>query len=127
MTIKEFATKHKVHIKLDEVGDAVVIARNGEIYDYGKGRFGVMFMLDSVGKWNNRRKECEKAGMRCIQDGETEGTLLFDPEDRDQAKTAIRLVGARARRELRPEQKKAAVERLARFRFTRTPDAENAP
>lgn len=117
MTIKEFATKHKVRIKLDEELEAIVLAKHGQIYDYGSGRFGVMFMFDTPKPWNNRRRECEAAGMRVIQDGDTEGTLLFDPENREQAKTAIRLVGARQKREMTPEQRKAAVERLARFQF----------
>ena len=116
MTIKEFALAHKVRIKLDEDGEPVVLAKHGEIYDFGRGRFGVMFMLDSVRVWNSRRQECEKAGMQVIQDGDCEGTLLFNPENKEQAKTAIRLVGARQKRQLSPEQRKLAVERLERFR-----------
>lgn len=116
MTIKEFAAKHKVRIKLDEDGELIVLAKHGQIYDYGSGRFGVMFLMDTVGTWNNRRKECERAEERVIQDGETEGTLLFDPLNKEQAKTAIRLVGARQKRQVSPETAKAGAERLARFR-----------
>lgn len=116
MTIKEFAAKHKVRIKFDEIVDPIVIAKYGQIYEYGNGQFGVMFLTNSVGKWNNRRKECERAGMKLIQDGDTEGTLLFNPEDKVQAKTAIRTVGARVKRELNPEARKVAIENAARAR-----------
>src|SRR5215471_2020375 len=100
MTIKEFAAKHKTRIKQDEVGDFIVVAKHGQIYDHESGQFGVMFLMDGAGAWNNRRKACEAAGMKCIQDGDTEGTLLFDPENRDQAKLAVRLVGARIKRQV---------------------------
>lgn len=119
MTIKEFAVRHKVRIKFDEEGEAAVLAKHGQIYDFGRGQFGALFMFDTPRPWNSRRQECEKAGMRIVQDGDTEGTLLFDPENKDQAKTAIRLVGARQRRQLSPEQRKLAVERLERFREAR--------
>jgi hypothetical protein len=118
MTIKEFAAKHKIRIKLDECADPIVIAKHGQIYEYSATRFGVMFLTKSVGKWNNRRRECEAAGMIIIQDGDTEGTLLFDPENQVQAKTAIRTVGAKQKRQISPEQAKAGAERLARFRET---------
>jgi hypothetical protein len=133
MTIKEFAARHKVRIKLDELADPIVIAKHGQIYEYGPGQFGVMFLTDSVGKWNNRRKECEAAGMKLIQDGDTEGTLLFDPENLAQAKTAIRTVGARFRRQVSPETAKAGAERLARFREAKkaasdpSTEAQNRP
>jgi hypothetical protein len=75
-----------------------------------------MFLMETVGTWNNRRKACEAAGMEVLQDGDTEGTLLFNPEDKIQSRTAIRLVGARQKRQLSPEHREAATERLRRFR-----------
>jgi len=116
MTIQEFASKHKLRIKRDEEGEQIVMAKHGQIYDYGRGQFGVMFLTNSVGKWNNRRKECEAAGMKLIQDGDTEGTLLFDPQDREQSKVAIRTVGARQKRQLTPEAKARAIENAAKAR-----------
>lgn len=114
MTIREFAEKHKVRIKFDEEGEAIVLAKHGQIYGYSAHKFGVMFMLPTERHWNNRRRECEAAGMEVIQDGDTEGTLLFDPENRDQARTAIRLVGAYRKVQLSPEQRAAKAEQLRR-------------
>lgn len=127
MTIKEFATENKVRIKLDEVNDPIVIAKHGQIYEYSDNQFGVMFLTKSVGKWNNRRKACEGAGMTLIQDGDTEGTLLFDPDNQAQAKTAIRTVGARQKRELSPERKQAGAERLARWRESQKAILDHSP
>lgn len=85
-----------------------------------------MFLLNSVGKWNNRRKACEAAGMQVIQDGDTEGTLLFDSEDKAQAKTAIRMVSAYRKVELSPEQRQAKAERMARVRgFKKAPSVSD--
>jgi hypothetical protein len=137
MTIKDFAAQHKVRIKLDEDGEAIVMAKHGQIYDYGSGRFGVMFLFSSAGKWNNRRKACEAAalaspaeaqrGMEVIQDGDTEGTLLFDPENRDQAKLAIRLVGAYRKRQLSLEQRQALIEAGESSRFRSETALEGSP
>lgn len=124
MTIKEFAIKHGIRIKTDEEGEAIVLAKHGQIYDYGSGQFGVMFILKSSRLWNSRSQECEKAGMRVRQDGDTEGALLFDPQNPAQAKTAIRLVCARQKRRISPEQAKAGAERLARFREAQKLDSD---
>jgi hypothetical protein len=116
MTIEDFAARHRVRIKRDEEGETIVLAKSGPIYGFSSHRFGVMFMLPTERQWNSRRRECERAGMTCIQDGDTEGTLLFDPENRDQAKTAIKLVGARQKRQLSPEARKLAIENAAKAR-----------
>jgi hypothetical protein len=115
MTIQEFAAKHKTRIKQDDAGDFIVPGKHGQIFEHGSDRFGVMFLMDGAGAWNNRRKACEAVGMRLIQDGDTEGTLLFDPENQIQTRTAIRLVEARQKRQVSPE----AAEHLARFRFAK--------
>lgn len=119
MTIESFAAKHKLQIKTDEEGETIVRARHGQIYDYGSGKLGVMFLLTSVGAWNNRRRECEHAGMAIRQDGDTEGTLLFDPENAVQSKTAIKAVGAYRKVNLSPEQRQAKAERMARVNEAR--------
>ena len=116
MTIREFSQKHKVRFKRDEEGEEIIPARHGQIYLYSGHRLGVMFLMDSVGKWNNRRKECEAIGMETVQDGDCDGTCLFDPENKKQARLAIKLVGARQKRQLSAEQREAATERLRRFR-----------
>ncbi len=114
MTIKEFAANRKVRIKFDEEGEAIVMARYGQIYDYGSGQFGALFMLKTPRMWNPRRLECEKAGMRLVQDGDTEGCLLFDPENKSQAQTAIRAIGAYRKVQLTDEQRAAKAELLKR-------------
>jgi hypothetical protein len=116
MTIKEFAAKFKLRTKRDEDGEDIVLAKLGQIYAYSDTQFGVMFLTKSARLWNSRRQECEAAGMPCTQDGDTEGTLLFDPENKDQAKVAIRAVGARRKKELSPELRAQMAARLKNVR-----------
>lgn len=117
MTIEDFAAKHKIRIKRDEEGETIVAAKHGQIYGYSRHKFGALFLMRTERQWNKRRRECEAVGMETIQDGDCEGTLLFDPENRDQARTAIRAVGAYRKRQLSPEQQKALIEAGEASRF----------
>jgi len=59
----------------------------------------------------------QSSGFQLIQNGDWEGTLLFDVENVEQAKLAIRVLGIKRRRKLSLEQAARAAERLARFRL----------
>jgi hypothetical protein len=86
--------------------------------------------MGTAGKWNNRKKTAQASEFTLTQDGDTEGTLLFDPEDAKQAKLAIRLVGAREKATLSPERLAALQERgqrLGRMRQTKAETLENEP
>jgi hypothetical protein len=52
------------------------------VYEHGAGRFGVMLMFDSARKWSNAKKTLIAGGFAIRQNGDTEGTALFDPEDK---------------------------------------------
>jgi hypothetical protein len=119
MTIEEFATKNRLQTRRDEEGELIVRCRHGQIYFYSPRKLGVMFLMDSAMKWNNRRKTCEAAGMTVLQDGDCEGTLTFDPDNRDQARAAIRMVGAYRKVELSPELRQAKAERMAQVNAAR--------
>lgn len=116
MTIKEFANKFTVRVKVDDEQEHYVPAKHGQIYQYSSDLLGAMFLTRSIRLWNTRREECVAAGLRIQLDGDTEGLLLFDPADEKQARTAIRTIGARVKRRLNPEARQAAIERLARLR-----------
>src|SRR5215475_6164936 len=119
MTIEDLISKNKLQSKRDDLGELIVRCRHGQIYEHGQRRLGVMFLLKSVGKWNNRRKACEAVGMEVIQDGDTEGALLFDPEDKKQTRVALRQVGAYRKVEISPELRQAKIERMARLNEAR--------
>jgi len=58
------------------------------------------------------KKKLVAAGFEIRQDGDCEGSALFDPHDREQVKLALKLAGIRTRRELSPEKKAILVARL---------------
>jgi hypothetical protein len=54
-------------------------------------------------RWAAIRKKCLAADMTLRQNGDDEGALSFDPNDRKQAQLAIKVSGARPKRQLSPE------------------------
>jgi hypothetical protein len=51
-------------------------------------------MFDTPGKWTNAKKKLLAAGFTVRQNGDTEGTALFNPEDKSQARFAFKITGA---------------------------------
>jgi lipase chaperone LimK len=82
------------------------------VYEFAPAIFGVLLMLDTNRQWNNAKRKLEAAGFRVYQNAECEGTALFDADNSDQAKLAIKLARIKQRRKLTPEQRKAAASRL---------------
>jgi hypothetical protein len=122
MTIQTFAERHRLTTKKDSCGEVVIAGRprnaaraedRCHIFEYDSGQFGICLLMGTVGKWNNRKKTAQAAGFTLWQNGDTEGTLLFDPQDAKQARLAIKLVGAREKRRATPEQ----LNRLAKVGF----------
>jgi hypothetical protein len=116
MDVRLFAEKYGLKAKRDECGEHIIPGRLGQIYEYGAGRFGCMVMASSARHWNTARRKLGTAGCQVIQNGDTEGTALFDPQDNSQVKVAIGLVGAKQRRRVSEAQRAALVERLRQFR-----------
>jgi hypothetical protein len=70
-------------------------------------------MFDTKAKWTYAKKKLTAGGFTIRQDGDTEGTALFNPEDKAQGRLALKIAGARVRRELTQEQRDALAARLA--------------
>lgn len=121
MNIDQFAVTHHARVRKDECGEPIINGKPqpkpGRMYghhinEHGDGRFGVMLMFDSARKWNNAKKTLTASGFTIKQNAETEGTVLFDPQNKAQAKLAMKITGARIRRQLTPEKREALVVRL---------------
>ena len=70
--------------------------------------------------------EIEEAGYRLVSvRGECESLLLFNPQDLEQARLAIRLVGARPRRTLSPERLQKLLAAGQRSRYGRETMAQD--
>jgi len=107
MTIRTFAEKHRLRTVTDSDGSHIIPGRSGQIYEHSSTRLGVTFDSErhtTREGWNNRRRQCVAAGMTLWQDGDYEGSLLFDPSDPRQTEMAIRVAGCRVKRNQSPAQ-----------------------
>jgi hypothetical protein len=87
------------------------------IYDHGDGRhFGLYLTFRTPRKWTAAKQRLSAAGFSLQQNGETEGTLLFDPCNHEEAKAAIREAGVRTQKVLSEGVKAALAARLRRVR-----------
>lgn len=102
--IKAFAKRHRLRTKRDECDELYVPAKRGQIFDHCDGCFGVIILNDTVMGWGYARKKMERAGFQIIQDGDEEGTGLFNPEDAKQVKVALEVVKPYRRKNLSEEQ-----------------------
>jgi hypothetical protein len=72
-------------------------------------------------RWNRARAAFIAAGMKITQNGDHEGCAVFDPENGEQAKTAMLHAKVRTRRQVSPERREAMLANLARARQDRQP------
>jgi hypothetical protein len=98
-----------------------------QVFEYGDGRFGVllMFPVDNgheIGgsgksaKWTYAKEKLTVGGITILRDGDAEGIALFDPENKAQARLALKIAGCRVRRQLSPEKRQALAVRLTAAR-----------
>lgn len=118
MEMVHFAEKHRLKITNDDCGDAIISGKHGHIYEYGSGKLGVCVLsrLGNAYRWNRIRKTFTLAGFEIVQNGDYEGCATFDPENVDQARTAIRCAGVKPKRQVNPEARQTMIANLARAR-----------
>jgi hypothetical protein len=98
--LRKFAHKHRLKTSLDNCGELVVIGRQGQIYEYSDTLLGVMFVPNEPHprRWGHFRRLARKTGLRLVQEGDSEGAFVFDPDEPEHAKLAIRIAKVRKRR-----------------------------
>lgn len=118
--IRAFAEKHRLKVVTDKGdGTAIVRGRHGQLFEYGNS-LALMCICEGAAKWTpkkygNARRACEAAGMIVLQDGDCEGSLMFDHRDGTQAKLAIKVTGCKAKRVLDPARKEDARARMTAY------------
>lgn len=100
-TIQRFAARHKLKLRTDEDSTRCIEGKFGQIYEHSPETLAVQYGADTS-TWSRRRRAGEDAGMTCWQDGDLEGVLHFNPEDRGQVKVAISIAGVRRKRKVLP-------------------------
>jgi hypothetical protein len=121
--LANFAAKHNLRVQRDDCDDPVIFGKLGQLYEYNSTELGLMILPPGGNPrprlWNSIRENCIAAGMILRQNGDAEGALSFIPENREQAKLAIRLAGARPKRQMSEQRRQAQIAILARARHAR--------
>jgi len=113
MTVQEFAENHRLNCRLDGCGDRIIPGRYGHIGDgYNDGKLGMFLSFQTIRKYNAVRGKLLAAGFVSRQNADTEGVLIFDAENREQARFAQRAAGIKTKRVYTPEQLAKMTERL---------------
>jgi hypothetical protein len=110
-TIQQFADKYHVKVRRDSCGDIIIAGfqtakdmpkqseyRNHIFDGFNDGRFGVSLMFLSRRRWTLVKRRLLSAGFTIKQDGDTEGTALFDPTNDRQAQFAMTICQINKRR-----------------------------
>ena len=119
MNIQAFANRYRLRLKRHEAGEPIISGKLGHIYEHGESTLGLMFMPDRPRLWPNARRKLDAAGFVIWQDGDEEGSALFDPTNTAQARLALRVVGIKRKRSLTPEQRAVRAAILDKARAAR--------
>ncbi len=115
MEFKEFAAVNRLRVKWNGAGH-LVPGRFGELADMGDGgRFRLRLLAVPRGRQMskallNRRRMALAGGLELKHSADAESIFYFDPTDTMQVELVIRLVGAKRRRQLSPEQRQELLE-----------------
>ena len=106
--IHAFAEQNRLRTSNEPDGTTVIRGQAGcHLYKYSDSELGLVILSDSEDvrprRWTAIRKKCLAAGMILRQNADDEGALSFSPNDRQQARLAIKLAGVRPKRQLSPE------------------------
>ena len=104
MNLDEFAARRHLRVKRHEDGGLIIAGRLGHIYEHGHGRFGLLFMPGKPRLWAIAKRKLEAAGFLIWQDGDEEGSALFDPNNPDQVWLASKVARVRRKRRATPAQ-----------------------
>ncbi len=119
MDIQAFANRYRLRAKRDEDGELIITGKVGHIYEHDESTLSLMFLPDRPRLWANARRKLDAAGVVIWQDGDEEGSALFDPTDTKQARLALKVVGAKRKRSLTPEQRAVRAAILDKARAAR--------
>jgi len=119
MRLDDFAAKHRLRVRRAEDGEQIIPGKFGHLYLHDDFSLGLLFMPDSPRRWSHARRKLEATGFTIWQDGDDEGSALFDPSDAAQASLALKVAGVKRKRTLTPEQRAAKTAILEKVRAAR--------
>ena len=103
-SIKHFASQHRLRVRRDECGDPIVVGKLGQLYQHDDGLVGLVLMSPNGDdpKLDNtlraRRRKALQEGSVLVQQGDYESSFLFDAENKQHARLAVRLIRCKRKR-----------------------------
>jgi len=109
--IQAFATRNRLKTRVDDDGTRIIPGKYGHIFEYDTGQLAVMVIPDPPRKnyWTFSRTKLLEAGFVLLQNGDSEGSALFSPDDAEQTKLAIQVSGVKRKRRVSPRQREKQV------------------
>ena len=104
MDIQAFANRYHLRVKRHEDGEPIISGKLGHIYEHDESTLGLMFMPKRPRLWSHAKRKLEAVDFTIWQDGDEEGSALFDPTNKAQARLALRVVGIKRKRRASPAQ-----------------------
>lgn len=108
--VKHFADTYRVRARRDECGELIFPGRIGHVYEHGAGKFGVYLSCATKRAWSSAKRTLIAGGFTIHQNGDMEGTALFDFENEQQARLALEIARVRKRRVVTAEQRERMAE-----------------
>ncbi len=126
MHLNHFSRQHRLRVRRAEDGEAVIKGRHGQIYFHSDGVFGALLMPNGHRPrlWPGARRRLEAVGCTIWQDGDHEGSVLFDPANLKQCRLVLKVIGAKRKRIPSPAQLESLRKARESLRFARTHCAE---
>ncbi len=132
MTINDLSELYRVRVKKD-CGEVTAPGTYGHVFEYGKRRFGIFLEDNPPAKPSRakallaRRRAALEAGFTLSQMGDCESVLLLDSTNQEQIKLALKLVGAKKKRQISPEHLQRLMASTQNTRFSRKDTVLEAP
>jgi len=136
MTITQFAEKHRLRVKRDPCGDQIAVGKTGHLFQFDENLMGLALIspngddpkLDNT--LRSRTRRALREGLELHQRGDYESTFLFDAENRQHARLAIRLASIKRRRRQTGKGKPLTSERareLVQIRLSNAREERETP
>jgi hypothetical protein len=116
--LPDFALQYRLRKpKVDDCGDLNIVGKRGDIYEHGKFFAATILRAPNGKHWAKYREAAKTLSCQIIQNGDEEGTFLFDPANETQAKLAIEATQTLNKRNLSREALEKLTQRGVRTRL----------
>lgn len=106
-SVRDFAARHSLsltRVRLDDCGDVTLTGKRGDVYEHSANplRLAVTILrCPSSLHWNKHHELLRTAGCVITQNGDMEGTAVFDPANEAQTQAVLEAIRPRRKRQVK--------------------------